>query len=33
MLVVFSRWDLGADLLDVVDALDRAGFAVEDSRR
>ncbi|QTI69545.1 PH domain-containing protein [Gordonia polyisoprenivorans] len=33
MLVVFSRWDLGADLLDVVEALDRAGFPVEDSRR
>lgn len=33
MLVVFSRWDLGTDLLDVVEALDRAGFPVEDSRR
>ncbi len=33
MLVVFSRWDLGADLLDVSEALDHAGFPVEDSRR
>nr|WP_202422631.1 PH domain-containing protein [Gordonia sp. SID5947] len=32
-LVVFSRWDLGADLGDVVDALRQAGFVVEDQRR
>ncbi|GAA1483149.1 PH domain-containing protein [Gordonia sinesedis] len=31
-LVVFSRWDLGADLLDVADALRAAGFPVEDTR-
>ncbi|MEP9393189.1 PH domain-containing protein [Gordonia sp. VNQ95] len=32
-LIVFSRWDLGADLLDVVDALADAGYPVEDSPR
>ena len=31
-LVVFSRWDLGADLIAVVDELRRAGFAVDDTR-
>lgn len=31
-LVVFSRWDLGADLLGVADELRRAGFDVEDAR-
>ncbi|MBD0862874.1 PH domain-containing protein [Gordonia sp. zg691] len=29
-LVVFSRWDLGADLFSVVDALRAAGFVVDD---
>ncbi|RPA64714.1 PH domain-containing protein [Gordonia oryzae] len=33
MLVVFSRWDLGADLLEVSEALHHAGFPVTDSRR
>ncbi|NDZ92962.1 PH domain-containing protein [Streptomyces sp. SID6673] len=32
-LVVFSRWDLGADLGDVADDLRRAGFVVEDQRK
>ncbi|MGV9826859.1 MULTISPECIES: PH domain-containing protein [unclassified Gordonia (in: high G+C Gram-positive bacteria)] len=31
-LIVFSRWDLGADLEDVGDALRRAGFVVDDKR-
>ncbi|MDL9936640.1 PH domain-containing protein [Gordonia sp. ABSL1-1] len=31
-LTVFGRWDLGADLIDVVDELRRAGFVVEDVR-
>ncbi|MCH5644450.1 MULTISPECIES: PH domain-containing protein [unclassified Gordonia (in: high G+C Gram-positive bacteria)] len=31
-LVVFSRWDLGADLITVVDELRRAGFTVDDAR-
>ena len=31
-LVVFGRWDLGADLSSVVDALRRAGFTVDDNR-
>lgn len=31
-LIVFSRWDLGADLLDVADAFRAAGFDVEDAR-
>ncbi|MEE4025441.1 PH domain-containing protein [Gordonia sp. PKS22-38] len=32
-LVVFSRWDLGADLGTVADELRRAGFVVEDLRK
>ncbi|MGC4960812.1 PH domain-containing protein [Gordonia sp. DT218] len=32
-LMVFSRWDLGADLGDVADDLRRAGFVVEDQRK
>ncbi|GAC02308.1 hypothetical protein GONAM_52_00540 [Gordonia namibiensis NBRC 108229] len=31
-LLVFSRWDLGTDLLSVVDALRAAGFHVDDDR-
>ncbi|AZG47048.1 PH domain-containing protein [Gordonia insulae] len=31
-LVVFGRWDLGADLSDVADELRRAGFVVDDQR-
>ncbi|MFW0793158.1 PH domain-containing protein [Gordonia sp. CPCC 205515] len=32
-LIVFSRWDLGADVGEVADELRRAGFDVEDARR
>ncbi|GAB92201.1 hypothetical protein GORHZ_167_00200 [Gordonia rhizosphera NBRC 16068] len=32
-LLVFSRWDLGADLGEVAEDLRRAGFTVEDRRR
>ncbi len=31
-LLVFSRWDLGTDLMSVVDALRAAGFHVDDDR-
>lgn len=31
-LLVFSRWDLGTDLMSVVDALRTAGFHVDDDR-
>ncbi|MEO9330239.1 PH domain-containing protein [Gordonia aurantiaca] len=31
-LLVFSRWDLGTDLLSVVDDLRAAGFRVDDDR-
>jgi hypothetical protein len=32
-LFVFSRWDLGADPLDVLDALTAAGYAVPEQPR
>ncbi|MFW0783702.1 PH domain-containing protein [Gordonia sp. CPCC 206044] len=32
-LIVFGRWDLGADVGEVADELARAGFAVENRRR
>lgn len=31
-LIVFSRWDLGADVIEVADELRRAGLLVEDAR-
>ncbi|MGV9709882.1 PH domain-containing protein [Gordonia sp. NPDC003424] len=31
-LIVFSRWDLGADVTEVADGLRRAGFDVQDAR-